>query len=418
MEWQLAGPPHFRLQEPALLLTAAVPWLLNGIHSTPDTKPASRELMNAVLPHAPCRDVTPAHFAYPMSIRANEDLDEEDGEELEPQNTGNGHADDSAGENDANGRNEGGGDTIPHNPFGLVFLRRIRVGSEYPVPRLDEKHFRLSDASFKVHFSDERRDIEIEIYRSRISAPRHPTRIPNRTRRRVITPPPSSSTTRNPFNLPADAGHTIHPPPRDCGSDLETDSDDSDAFSGNINDDLWLLWSQFCVDITAVSPNRKGVRNPPYCKLDAKERNQVNTATYQNRRLSDYFDDVQWKSAPTADWRTNFDRLFPEKGTPAKSGTVQNYGTAAYYGMWLKLMDRVTDETFKAMRKEIWKTFKSLFWMPAACSDRIWETRPTSTFSKSSSYAASLAAPKILLNGRHAKPEWVSFTSPSGSNRS
>ena len=418
MEWQLAGPPAFRIQESALLLTAAVPWLLNGIHSTPDTKPASRELMNAILPHVRRQDVVPDQLAYRMSIRADEEGEDGDGDEWDPQrmNTSTESAHVNINENNANDGadqdstdSEGNGNTVPHNPFGLVFIRPIRVGTEYPVPRLFEKGFRLSDPSFEVHFGSERRDINLEIYQSRVSAPRHPARIPNRARQRVITPPPSSSTSRNPFELPPDQGHTIHPPPRDGGSDLESNSDDSDVFSGNINDDLWRLWNQFCVDITAVSPNRKGIRNPPYCKLGPEERKLVNTATYQNHRLSDYFDDVQWKSAPTADWRKNFDRLFPQKGTPAKSGNVQHYGVAPYYSMWQNLMDRVTDETFKAIHKQLWKIFKSLFWMPAACSDRIWETRPTNTFSKSSSFAASIAAPKILLNGRHAKPEWVSL---------
>ena len=403
--------PCFRLQESALLLTAAVPWLLNGIHSTPDTKPASRELMNAILPHAPYPDVTPDQLAYRMSLRADEDgEDEEDEDELDPQpvNTGNDGANVNINENNADdSADEDTTNTLPHNPFGLVFIRPIRVGIDYPVPRLHEKGFCLSDASFAVHFCGDRRDIDLELYRSRVSAPRHPARIPNRARQRVITPPPLSSMSRNPFELPADQGHSIHPPPRDGGSDLESNSEDSDEFSGNINEDLWRLWSQFCVDITAVSPNRKGVRNPPYCKLGPEERKLVNTATYQNHRLSDYFDDVQWKSAPTADWRKNFDRLFPEKGTPAKSGTVQHYGVCPYYAMWLKLMDRVTEETFKAIRKQIWKTFKSLFWMPAACSDRIWETKPAISFSKSSLVAASIPAPKILLNGRHSKPEWV-----------
>jgi hypothetical protein len=119
------------------------------------------------------------------------------------------------------------------------------------------------------------------------------------------------------------------------------------------------------------------------------------------------FDDVQWKAASKEEWHRNFDYLFPPKGVKL-GGTVQNYNTVSYYPMWQRMMDRMTDDTIKVARRQIWIVFKSLFWMPAANANRIWETKLSKTFSKSSGYPDNTPAPKILLNGKNATPEWVS----------
>lgn len=413
-EWQLSGEPAVRTNEPALLLTAAIPWLANGLHSTPDTKPASRELMNAVLPHIRRRDAVQDQQPYKMSLQGDDDDDDDDDEEDEED------GDEMAGSrsvrtrrrrarpvNEADGMQGEEDDTVPHNPFGLIFLRDIRVGSGYPVPRMYNEHFYLSDRAFLYLFKADRYSIQTEIIRSRIALPRNPSRIANRTKQKPIAAAPETAG-RNPFGL-MEQGHSLLPPPHDDGSDMEIDSDDEDnEIIEDMDAELFRLWSQFCQDIISVCPNRKGVGQASYCKLSEDERKKVNTSTYQDVVLSNNFNDVQWKAVSTAEWRTNFKRLFPDKEKKL-AGRVQNYNTVAYYAMWQKLMHRMTDEALLAAHKQLWKIFKSLYWMPAACSDRIWETKPTPSFSKSSEYPKSKAAPKILLNGLKEKPVWVRF---------
>ncbi|KAJ2914049.1 hypothetical protein MD484_g6374, partial [Candolleomyces efflorescens] len=88
-QWQVEGSGDLRLENSALYLTAGIAWLLNGIHATPDTGSASRELMNLILPRTRRRDVERADLPFPISVRQTDDdilmfqEEEEDEEESE-----------------------------------------------------------------------------------------------------------------------------------------------------------------------------------------------------------------------------------------------------------------------------------------------------------------------------------------------
>ena len=82
---------------PALLLTAGCAWLLNGLHSAPDNRPASRNLMDCVLPEVDRRGADEMFLAYGRAV------DDDD---------------DGADTNDGYDERV----TLPANPHGLVFL--------------------------------------------------------------------------------------------------------------------------------------------------------------------------------------------------------------------------------------------------------------------------------------------------------
>ncbi|KAF9470635.1 hypothetical protein BDN70DRAFT_901951, partial [Pholiota conissans] len=87
LEQQEQGTYSIRSMDSALLLTAAAPWFLNGLHSAPDNGPSSRDLMGKILPLVDRIDADVETLAYPTSTRAsitpvqrsdNDDNDDDD----------------------------------------------------------------------------------------------------------------------------------------------------------------------------------------------------------------------------------------------------------------------------------------------------------------------------------------------------
>jgi hypothetical protein len=143
---------------PALLLTAGCTWLLNGLRSAPDNRPASRNLMDCGLPETDRRGADEAFLAYGRAI-----------------------------DNDDNG--SGGGArydeqaTLPANPRGLVFFHSLRIGQRHPVPRLTVGKV-LSDGSFRYFFGVDIDDIDERFFRTtRVECPEPALRSNNRAQR-------------------------------------------------------------------------------------------------------------------------------------------------------------------------------------------------------------------------------------------
>ena len=97
---QADSPAISRLQDDALLLTAACVWLLNGLRERPDDGPSWRTLMKAVLPTTDKGDPVALAVAFP-----------------EP-------------ESDSNKLNM----ESPYYPHGVTFLRRIDLGEGNSAP--------------------------------------------------------------------------------------------------------------------------------------------------------------------------------------------------------------------------------------------------------------------------------------------
>jgi hypothetical protein len=179
---------------------------------------------------------------------------------------------------------------------------------------------------------------------------------------------------------------------------MSVDEDQGEEDEGSdIDEELTKVWRQFLLDITQKAPNKKSAAEPSYCVLSDDQRMEVDERTYQNRKLSEYFLDCQWKVASSSEWDLVFDRLFPPKNGRRLAGKVQNYETTQYYPNWAKLKDRADDETASRMRQALKKKFDSLYWMPFAQTDRIWRTKVDPKFNKSSGVDRGVAAPQVFV---------------------
>lgn len=391
VEWQQSGPPKLRATPEALLLTAACQWILNSLHSTPDTGPSYRDLMDAVLPHIERAGADPDILIYG---RPSDEDDEEHDSMLE-------NSSDSENEQPPRKRRRTAM-TAPAMLYGLVFLRTIRAGPRYPVPRLEgDRTARISARTFEYLFKAQPDELETELFRKKLNGPPNPNRVPNKVRKTQRYIPPEDEE-RVDFNV-SSRGVQLLEPPRDPGSDLEDNVDEDPDTDVDIDTALTHLWRQFLLDLTAKAPNQKGARSPSYCKLNAEERLSVTEATYQNERLSDYFLDCQWKIPTTKEWTMVFDRLWPKDTGYI---TAQNYKQTTYFPQWIKRLEDLDEVDVPVVRKALKDKFDKLYWVPFAQTDRIWGTKYMSTFQKSSGVDRKKAAPQIFLNPKAEAPIW------------
>lgn len=386
LDWQAEGSPALRGHESALILTAGAAWLLNGLHSAPDKGAACRELMAAILPHVDRDGADPDILAYGTPTKDDDvdsQADTESDDDLPPR---------------AKRRRED--DRLPAFPYGLVFLRTIRIGESHPVPRLQRDDIYMSSKAFQYFFKVDLEDVETEYFRPRLVQGSNPQRVQNKVKRTMAyyNWNEDEENVRD-FDL-ARRGIRLPSTERDGGSDMDEDDQPVvEAGDGDIDARLTQIWRQFLIDITAKSPNKKGAWDTAYCVLTEAERLQVTEETYKNRRLSSYFRDCQWKVAKAEEWQEIFNKLFPPLNRGVLCGKVQNYGSMKYYGDWAKLKEAVDSASFTCIRDAVKVKFNSLYWMPAAQSDRIWKTKYDPRFQKSSGAPAQQAAPMVLING-------------------
>jgi len=266
--------------------------------------------------------------------------------------------------------------TLPAMPYGIVFLHSLRIGQKFPVPRLKSGKS-LSDRSFRYLFGIDFEDID-ETFFSSPSTRRlePPLRSNNRRRQTKRYVPPDDAPPENLFHLGVRGVEIEIPSPvLDEGSDVEDEGseDESSGQVQNVDQRLTRLWLQFIYDITQMVPNRKGAHQDGYCKLSVEERKAGGDRLYKNLRLSDFFNDCQWRLGNEDDWVAVFDHLFPLRD---KTGKKQNYEQGSYYKEWKKVRDGAADEgALETIRRALKSRFNSLLWFPCAQGDRIWATR-------------------------------------------
>jgi hypothetical protein len=302
--------------------------------------------MGCVLPQVDVRGADTTFFAYGRAI--DEDDDDDD---------------------DYDGKT-----TLPASPYGLTFFHGLRIGPQYPVPRF-KAGTALSLRAFHFFFGIEFEDIQENFFRpGHVNRPQ-PIRSKNKVRQTQRYVPNDDAPSAPLFHLRA-GGVQLLPATREERSDSEMEEDQSEDEVGrdeiNVDGQLTKLWRQFIVDVTEKVPNRKRADEDGYCVLSATERRSATDAIYQSLRLSDFFNDCQWKVGKEDEWDATFDHLFPLQ---EKRGKVQNYGTTLYYNMWQKIKDRSPDqETVVAIRRALKSKFDMLLWFPCAQADRIWPT--------------------------------------------
>lgn len=75
---QIEDPAESHIKQLAMLLTAAALWFLKGLHCVPDSGPASRDLIAAILPHVQREDADPNALPFVMSTQSHNNYDSKD----------------------------------------------------------------------------------------------------------------------------------------------------------------------------------------------------------------------------------------------------------------------------------------------------------------------------------------------------
>ena len=238
LAWQMEGNVRFRSKWSALLLTAGCVWLLNGLHSAPDNGPANRELMDCVLPYVERHSVSDVFLAHGSEDDRDTIIIDSDDDE----------------------------DCTAANPYGLVFFHSLRVGPDYPVPRLDSTPRTLSDRSFRYFFKLSFSDVGEEYFRR---APIQLLEPGMRSNNRTRLTRPYIQEDDTPLPELFDVGVQLPPLPRDPGSDIESDGSEQEV-EDDSDTALTKLWLQFIRDVTQKCSNKKAGDQNGYCKLPIK----------------------------------------------------------------------------------------------------------------------------------------------------
>lgn len=362
--------------------------------------------MTAILPHVKPEDALDSTMAFPAR-RSNSREDGEEGFEV-PEDDGNESSDSEDARIPARAVTARA-ETIPCNPYGLVFLRSILVGEKIPVPRFKKsallRYKALSDNAWRYYFGKPRDEINDEFFITSVVRTANPARIRNKVTRTANRQNSEAAEEAILFDLTS-KGYKLPDAVVDEGSDQEISSNGDPDNDENVDSKLSKLWRQFLVDLTAKAPNPKNANSPSYCKLTPEQRLTVDDNVHKNKKLSDYWVDCQWKVATESEWTLIFNRLWPDKGS-VLFGSVQNYPSTTYYIDWTGLTSESDHQTVSAMREEIKGMFDSLFWLPHAQTDRIWHTKYMPGFMRSNGVDKSKPAPRILINWKATDgPTW------------
>ncbi|KIJ64990.1 hypothetical protein HYDPIDRAFT_71783, partial [Hydnomerulius pinastri MD-312] len=368
---QNLSPPQLRYRTTALMLTAAIVYLTNALHSRPDDDQAGRELMCAALP------LTNDYNLGVMMIEPNATRVEDD--------------------------------LLPTCPFGAFFLRDIEWPPAADCPRFHwGRHMR--DTTFIRYLGHN----PLELWRHHNQVAFIPTQAVSKKRvptRKGMTKLHSSRLAE--VEIHPHARSLVFPlagRPRDVGND-QPDNDRLGEFSDDDDDDRDLattvthMWLQFASDMLQKCGNLKG---QPYlashCRLTPAARLAVTEDVFRTSNLATVFYRVRWKTATRAEWGSAFERLFPPPGREPPV-QPQNYPTMQYYHQWSELKGRVPHHYAQTIHSRLRLMFDQLTWMARPYCDRVWMYQPGDGF-RTLPPAWEHQAPQVLLHPRVFHPEW------------
>ncbi len=343
-----------QIRDEAMLLLAALVWLVNGLHSRPDDRNHARNLVTAALPHLSRAVIDETVVLWPT--KANND-DE-------------GPRDDDDDDNDDGPPSS----TVPCASYGLVFFCNMRIPPAVPIPRLEVSPWRLSDEAFLFFFKKDPETMRRQIQPIGIINPEDlpATRIGGN--RKKITPRCMEDEHIEPRTNLAQQGFQLVAWTKDDGSDLE------DAFDQQpevLHPDLRLakIINQFWKDLVVKSPNPKSPMEPSYLKLSREERMETDCDLFKRKDIPQLFTCFYYRRAAEKDWSEAFNRLFPQKNHQLAGKSIQHYKSCTYYRDWKALIALQNQETVNAMRFGLKKEIYKLNWLPEPSVDRIWTSK-------------------------------------------
>lgn len=380
---QQGGPTEERFLPESLLLTAACVWLVNGLHARPDDGPASRNLMQAILPVTEADDIDQSALAFNVPLRSTFQ-----------------HDDYTLSR------------SVPYNPHGGIFLRRIIITS--PVPRMRYGGPELSEASFKFWFKvDTPRELkgkyqDMGVVDREVLRARRPTTAKSKLPLYVnFTGAPEPTL----FQL-GELEIALAAPIADDASDVPDRRSPSpeDLEPRGADTRLSTLWRQFVSDITSKSPSPRSRSEPSYVRLTEIQRRSGSEAPFMNLRLSETFRAVWYKRVEEECWRTAFNWLFPPFGTLV-SADSQGYTQCPYFRQWFQIMDENRRDLplIERIRDQLFARLLRWNWIPFSGSDKMWPTsakkKCANKFTRWPPAPGRPPAPLILLK-LGARPEF------------
>ena len=319
------------------MLTLALIWLINGLHSRPRQDDVAQDLMAATLPTT----CTPGQscLIFPIPSQPSE-------------------REDDAG--------------TPHMPGGMVFIRNIVTLPATSVPRMmifDDGRT-INGASWEglTGLSSVQFKMLIHIPGVMTQEHIHPQRVPVRkgggpSARHGPIPHPDifqglpPIVARRDFDVGDDLPAIEHRLPRTDWPQLLTD-----------------LWNDFLHEILQYSPNPKGITAPSYLRMTALERMQASEEVYCKTNLKELFFAVQYRITTSTQWRVTFTHMWPDKGDVLVF-SAQKYAKCSYYVEWKRITSELDQVNVTKLRKALFERFDRLYWVPSAKGDRLWDTR-------------------------------------------
>ncbi|KAI9431846.1 hypothetical protein H4582DRAFT_1790496, partial [Lactarius indigo] len=177
----------------------------------------------------------------------------------------------------------------------------------------------------------------------------------------------------------SDQGIAMMPLPQEAGPDiapLDVDqTDEGQGGSESIDDIIARIWRQFPYDLLENAPNRRSNRESSHLLMTNEERKEATTKIFKNTDLRRLFSQVVVKVVSPKDWENlQFRRFFPSKGFVPPT-RFQNFPYMLYFQLWNTLMERLTEDDSKIVRRSIWKEFRTFQWLPLTDTDRVWNTK-------------------------------------------
>lgn len=168
------------------------------------------------------------------------------------------------------------------------------------------------------------------------------------------------------------------------------------------------IFAQYVSDVMQKLANPLRDRAAPsYTPLTLREREGMELEHVNVQNLHGVFTKVQWILAQPDEWAKAFDCLFPPKGHEL-CASASHYHTMRYYIRWKTLMVSVAQADARCIRQSIRIKFDTLWWVPAALSDRLWDYKAGQSMGfnqlPANLLAANFGGPRIYWRRRPGNP--------------
>ncbi|KAF7426823.1 hypothetical protein PC9H_009192 [Pleurotus ostreatus] len=327
---------------------AAVVWMINGVHSRPNSESGGRACQKIAIPLFEDYSATDLQAAGYADRELNA-LEEQYAES-------------------------------PFSPFNVVFMRRIFFPPETNTVRLPMGRV-LPEKFYNWMFGKSLADLRLQfkatgiIRRRDLPAQRYPMN--KGLSRARIGPTPASA-------FFVGLSEIEEEPVIDVGPDVPVNQQvfDDEEQERTVEEKVADIWAQFpCCVLQKIGNPKSKWSLPSYCRIHQQDRQKVTIDVMKDTNLAKVFARVQVSLTTIQRWRTAFEACFPPKGhiTPK---SAQAWTQMRYYMNWKTLVASLQAPDADRVREILWHEFEKLTWIPAATGDRPWRTDRQSSWTQ------------------------------------